>query len=116
MIPVVAGLAFLISLAVGRPLVTIALGRWPWLTGHPARQVSHRMTTWLTAAWGIVMLAAGAIQAAGAITGSLSLTSPGSFTIRASIALLAEAVLATITVLSLRFRPTLRPQPRARRP
>ena len=35
-IPAAAGLAFLISLAAGRPLVAVAARRWPWLTGRPA--------------------------------------------------------------------------------
>ena len=111
-IPVAAGLAFLISLAVRRPLIVIAVRRWPWLTGHPARQVSHRTMTGLTAAWGIVMLAVGAIQGAGAITGGLTLTNPVSFTIRALIALAAEAVLAAISIACLRRRTTLSPQAR----
>jgi hypothetical protein len=40
-IPAAAGLAFLISLAVRRPLVAVAARRWPWLAGQSAAH-SHR--------------------------------------------------------------------------
>ena len=97
-IPAAAGLAFLISLAARRPLVAVAARRWPWLTGRPANQPPHRTLTGLTAAWGIGMLAAGAVQGAGAITGGLALTSPGGFAARALIALAIEAILAALTI------------------
>jgi hypothetical protein len=97
-VPAAAGLAFLISLAVRRPLITAAARRWPWLTGRTAAQLPRRALTGLTAAWGIGMLAAAAVQGAGALTGGLAFTSPASFTARALIALAAEAILATITV------------------
>ena len=97
-IPAVAGLAFLISLATRRPLIAVAARRWPWLTGRPAAQPSHRTLTGLTAAWGIGLLAAGTVQGAGAITGGLTLTSPASFTARALIALGVEAILAALTI------------------
>lgn len=41
-IPAAAGLAFLISLAVRRPLIAVAARRWPWLTGRPEAQVPRR--------------------------------------------------------------------------
>ena len=104
-IPAVAGLAFLISLATRRPLIAVAARRWPWLTGRPAAQPSHRTLTGLTAAWGIGLLAAGAVQGAGAITGGLTLTSPASFTARALIALGVEAILAALTIAWLHRRP-----------
>jgi len=75
-IPAAAGLAFLISLAARRPLVAAASRRWPWLTGHPAAQPSHRTLTGLTAAWAIGLLAAAAVQGA----------------------LAAEAILAAVTI------------------
>jgi hypothetical protein len=75
-IPAAAGLAFLISLAVRRPLIAVAARRWPWLTGRPAVQPSQRTLTGLTATWGIGLLAAAAVQGAGALTGGLTLTSP----------------------------------------
>ena len=109
-IPAAAGLAFLISLAIRRPLITVAARRWPWLTG--AAQPSRRALTVLTAAWGIGMLAAAAIQGAGALTGGLSLANPASFTARALIALAAEAILAATTVAWLHRSP--RPDSRAR--
>ena len=104
-IPAAAGLAFLISLATRRPLIAVAARRWPWLTGRPAAQPSHRTFTGLTAAWGIGLLAAGAVQGAGAITGGLTLTSPASFTARALIALGVEAILAALTIAWLHRRP-----------
>jgi hypothetical protein len=97
-IPAAAGLAFLISLAARRPLIAVAARRWPWLTGRPAAQLSRRTLTGLTAAWGIGLLAAAAVQGAGALTGGLALSSPAGFTARALIALAAEAILATITI------------------
>ena len=104
-IPAAAGLAFLISLVARRPLIAVAARRWPWLTGRPAAQLSRRALAGLTAAWGIGMLAAAAVQGAGALTGRLALTSPASFTARALIALAAEAILATLTIAWLRRDP-----------
>ena len=112
-IPAVAGLAFLISLATRRPLIAVAARRWPWLTGRPAAQPSHRTLTGLTAAWGIGLLAAGAVQGAGAITGGLTLTSPASFTARALIALGVEAILAALTIAWLHRNPAERTASRA---
>jgi hypothetical protein len=109
-IPAVAGLAFLISLATRRPLIAVAARRWPWLTGRPAARPSRRALTGLTAAWGIALLAAAAVQGAGALTGGLALTSPGSFAARALIALAAEAILATITLAWLYRSPASGPQ------
>jgi hypothetical protein len=111
-IPAAAGLAFLISLAIHRPLVAAAARRWPWLTGHPAAQPSHRTLTALTAAWGTGMLAAGAVQGAGALTGGPALTSPGGFAARALIALAVEATLAVLTIAWLHRRPAPGPQAR----
>jgi hypothetical protein len=109
-IPAAAGLAFLISLAARRPLAAVAVRRWPWLTGSAAAQPPHRTLTGLTAAWGIGLLAAAAVQGASAITGGLALTSPGGFTARALIALVAEAVLAAITLAWLHHGPAGRPK------
>jgi hypothetical protein len=104
-IPAAAGLAFLISLAVRRPLVAVAARRWPWLTGRPAAPPPHRTLTGLTAAWSIGLLAAAAVQGAGALTGRLALTSPASFAARALIALAAEAILAALTITWLHRSP-----------
>ena len=112
-IPAAAGLAFLISLLARRPLIAVAVRRWPWLTGCPADQPPHRTLTGLTAAWAIGLLAAAAVQGAGALTGGLTLTSPGSFTARALIALAAEAVLAVLTVAWLHRTPASRRQTRS---
>jgi hypothetical protein len=103
-IPAAAGLAFLISLAARRPLVAVAARRWPWLTGRPAAP-PHRTLTGLTAAWGIGLMAAAAVQGFGAITGGPALTSPGGFTTRALIALAAEAILAALTIAGLHRSP-----------
>ena len=111
-IPAAAGLAFLISLATHRPLVAVAARRWPWLTGRPAAQPPHRILTGLTAAWGIGLLAAGAVQGAGALTGGPALTSPGGFAARALIALAVEAILAVLTIAWLHRRPAPGPQAR----
>jgi len=104
-IPAAAGLAFLISLVARRPLVGLAARRWPWLNGRPAAQPPSRALTGLTAAWGIGLLAAAAVQGAGALTGGLALTSPASFTVRAVIALAVEAILAVLTIAWLRRSP-----------
>jgi hypothetical protein len=113
-IPAAAGLAFLISLAARRPLVAVAARRWPWLAGRPAVQLPRRALPGLTAAWGIGLLAAAAVQGAGALTGGLALTSPASLTARALIALAAEAILAALTIAWLyRIRPPAR-RPAAR--
>jgi len=107
-IPAAAGLAFLISLAARRPLVAVAAGRWPWLTGRPAAQLPHRTLTGLTAAWGIGLLAAAAVQGAGAITAGLALTTPASFAARALIALAVQAILAALTIAWLHRTPAKR--------
>jgi hypothetical protein len=112
-IPAAAGLAFLISLAIRRPLVAVATRRWPWLTGHPAAEPSHRTLTGLTAAWGISLLAAAAVQGAGALTGGLTFTSPASFAARALIALAVEAILAALTIAWLHRNPAERTASRA---
>jgi hypothetical protein len=109
-IPAAAGLAFLISLAVRRPLVAVAARRWPWLTGHSAAPPPHRALTGLTAAWGIGLLAAGAVQGAGALTGGPALTSPSGFTARALIALAIQAILAALTITWLHRSPAPGPQ------
>ena len=115
-IPAAAGLAFLISLAVRRPLIAVAARRWPWLTGRPAAQLSRRAALGLTAAWGIGMLAAAAVQGAGALTGGLALTSPASFTARALIALAVEAILTAVTLVWLHRSPRRGPQARNAHP
>jgi len=107
-IPAAAALAFLISLAARRPLVAVAAGRWPWLAGRPAAQPSHRTLTGLTAAWGIGLLAAAAVQGAGAISGELTFTTPASFAARALIALAVEAILAALTIAWLHHSPAVR--------
>jgi hypothetical protein len=111
-IPAAAGLAFLISLAARRPLIAVAARRWPWFTGRPAAQPPHRALTGLTAAWGIGLLAAGAVQGTGALTGGLALTSPGGFAARTLIALAIEAILAALTIAWLHRNPAPRPQTR----
>src|SRR5215470_18988672 len=115
-IPAVAGLAFVVSLAIRRPLVAVAARRWPWLTGRPAAQPSHRTLTGLTAAWGIGLLAAAAVQGAGAITGGPAFTSPASFAARALIALAVEAILAALTITLLRRSPASGPPTRGATP
>ena len=115
-IPAAAGLAFLISLAARRPLVAVAARRWPWLTGHPAVQPPQRTLTGLTAAWGIGLLAAAAVQGAGALTGGPALTSPAGFTARALIALAIQAILAALTITWLHRTPASRRQVRSATP
>ena len=99
-----------------RPLVAVAARRWPWLTGRPADQLPHRALTGLTAAWGIGLLAAGAVQGAGALTGGLGFTNPASFAARALIALAAEAILAALTLAWLHRTPAPGPQARSANP
>jgi hypothetical protein len=115
-IPAAACLAFLISLVTHRPLVAVAARRWPWLTGRPAAQPPHRTLTGLTAAWGIGLLAAAAVQGAGAISGGLALTSPAGFAARALIALAIEAILAALTIAWLHRNPDPRPPARSATP
>ena len=115
-IPAAAGLAFLISLAARRPLVAVAAQRWPWLSGRPAAPPPSRALTGLTAAWGIGLLAAAAVQGAGALTGGPGFTSPGGFAARALIALAIEAILATLTIAWLHRNPAPRPQDRGATP
>ena len=112
-IPAATGLAFLISLAIRRPLVAVATRRWPWLTGRLAAQPSHRTLTGLTAAWGIGLLAAAAVQGTGALTGGLAFTSPGGFAARALIALAIEAILAVLTIAWLHRHPAAGPTARS---
>ena len=107
-IPALAGLAFLISLAARRPLIGGAARRWPWLTSYPPGDLPRRVQVGLTAVWGIGLLVAGALQAAGAINGGLTITSPASFITRALIALAAEAALVVVTVIWLHRKPALR--------
>ena len=106
-IPALAGLAFLISLATRRPLIGGAARR-PWLTSYPPGDLPRRVQVGLTAVWGIGLLVAGAVQAAGAINGGLTITSPASFITRALIALAAEAALVVVTVIWLHRKPALR--------
>jgi hypothetical protein len=112
-IPAVAGLAFLISLAARRPLVAVAARRWPWLTGRTAARPPHRTLTGLTAAWGIGLLAAAAVQGAYALTGGLTFTSPASFAARALIALAIEAILGALTIAWLHRSPVHGPRARS---
>src|SRR5215813_8244453 len=60
-IPALAGLAFLISLATRRPLIGTAARRWPWLTSYPPGGLPRRTQVGLTAVWGIGLLAAEAV-------------------------------------------------------
>jgi hypothetical protein len=108
LLPALAGLVFLISLAARRPLVAAAADCWPWLSGgRTGAEPAHdrRAFNRLTAVWGIAMLAAGAIQGVGALRGSLTITDAASLGTRALIALAIEAVLAVGTVVYLRYRP-----------
>ena len=59
-IPALAGLAFLVSLATRRPLIGGAARHWPWLTSYPPGDLPRRVQVGLTAVWGIGLLAAGA--------------------------------------------------------
>ena len=100
-----AGLAFLISLATRRPLIGKAARRWPWLTSYPPGGLPYRTQAGLTAAWGIGLLAAAAVQGAGAITGGLGFTSPAGLAARSLIALIVEAILAALTIAWLHRSP-----------
>jgi hypothetical protein len=106
-IPAAAGLAFLISLVARRPLVAVAVQRWPWLTRRPAAPPPQRALTGLTAAWGVGLLAAAAAQGVGAISGGLAFTNPAGFAVRFLIAVAVEAVLAAVTIAWLRRSPAL---------
>jgi hypothetical protein len=82
----------------------------------PGGQPPHRTLTGLTAAWGIGLLAAAAVQGAGAITGGLTFTSPASFAARVLIALAAEAILAALTIAWLHRSPAPGPNARSATP
>src|SRR5262249_60870563 len=76
-IPALAGLAFLISLATRQPLIGTAVRRWPGLTSYPPGGLPRRTPVGLTAVWGIGRLAACPVKAAAATDRRPSIPSPG---------------------------------------
>jgi hypothetical protein len=113
-LPILAGLAFLSSLATHRPLIATAARRWPWLSGRPTDHQprrDRRVMNGLTTMWGIAMLAVGAAQGIGAIVAGLTITDPASFTARVLIALAVEATLTVVTIAYLRRPPAANPPP-----
>ncbi len=111
-LPVVAGVAFLASLAARRPLMAAVARRWPVPRRGPPGQhaaFDRRAINRLTAVWGIALLAAGALQGLAEVTAGLTITDPGSFMVRALLAIAVEAVLTAGTVIYLRRQPQYSP-------
>jgi len=108
LLPVVAGVVFLASLAAGRPLMAVVARHWPVpRRGPPAQHAAfdRRAINRLTAVWGITLLAAGALQGLAEVTAGLTITDPAGFTVRALLAISVETVLTTGTVIYLRHQP-----------
>lgn len=99
-LPILFGLALVISAMTRRPLLAAAaaLRRWPQQDGTAGPRDPAR----LTVAWGVVLIVIGLAQGVAAITMGLSITNPVSFAIRTSFALVVLAVTAGVTVFSLR--------------
>lgn len=107
-LPVVAGVVFLASLAARRPLMAVVARHWPVpRRGQPAQHAAFDgpAINRLTAVWGIALLAAGALQGLAEVTAGLTITDPASFTMRALIGVAVEAALTAGTVTYLRRQP-----------
>jgi hypothetical protein len=105
LVPVIFGLALLVSALARRPLIPAMLRRWPRLAGltppaDPARldPAAARMTV----TWGVVLLATGLLQGIGAIAAGLSVTNPAGIAIRTLFALIVLVTMAVRTVGYLR--------------
>jgi hypothetical protein len=111
-LPVVAGIVFLVSLAARRPLMTAVARRWPVPRRRPPGQdaaFDGRAMSRLTAVWGITLLAAGGLQGLAEVTAGLTITDPAGFTVRTLLAVAVEAVLIAGTVIYLRRQPRYSP-------
>jgi hypothetical protein len=96
LLPALAGLALLGSVAVRRPALAALAERWPRLAGTDPR--GDRVATRLTIAWGLGLLAVGGVQAIGALAWGLSITDPVALLLRTFLALGGEALLVLGTV------------------
>jgi hypothetical protein len=96
LLPALAGLALLGSVAVRRPALAALTRRWPRLAGADSR--ADRVASRLTIAWGLGLLAVGGLQAIGALAWGLSITDPVGLLLRTLLALGGEALLALVTV------------------
>lgn len=103
-LPVVAGIVFLVSLAARRPLMAAVARRWP-VTRRAHAASDRRTMNRLTAVWGIALLATGALQGFAEVTARLTITDPAGFTVRTLLAVAVETVLAAVTVIYLRRQP-----------
>jgi hypothetical protein len=95
-VPVLFGIAFIVSCLARRPLMAVLTRRWPRLGGGSLDQESPQIKlalSRLTITWGVVLLAAGMLQGAGALLAGLSITNP------ASVAVRSTAVLAVLAVM-----------------
>jgi hypothetical protein len=114
-LPALAGIVLLGSVAVGRPL----LGRWfpGGRAGGPDRTQPSRSVSAgpLTLVWAVGLLLAGALQAVGAATGGGSIMDPTGFVARAAVGLGVEAILLVVSVRWPAVR-AARAGARARRP
>lgn len=105
LVPVIFGLALLISAVARRPLIAALLRRWPGLVGltPPADQARLRpATARMTIIWGLVLLATGLLQGIGAISAGLSVTNPDGIAIRTLFALIVLVIMSIRTVGYLR--------------
>jgi hypothetical protein len=109
LVPVVFGVAFLVSVLIHRPLVAVLARRWRWLAGVSLDMDSPGIQPALsrvTTVWGVVLLAVGILQGIGAMMAGLSITNPASVAVRTLFAL---AVLAAMSIgTSAYLRRTLR--------
>ena len=106
-LPIVFGLALLISALARRPLLAAALRRWPDPPRTAAAPGPGRLrsaATRLTVVWGIVLVVVGLVQGIGAVVAGLSITNPASLAIRTLFAMAVMALTAAATVRYLRAR------------
>jgi hypothetical protein len=107
LVPVVFGIAFLVSVLIRRPLMAMLARRWPLLSGGPLDQESPRIRSALprvTTVWGVVLLAIGIVQGVGAMVAGLSITNPTSVAVRTFFALAVLMVMSVGTAAYLRRR------------
>ena len=97
-LPALAGVVLLGSVAIRRPL----LDRWlrsP--TGSPPNPTTARASaataTWLTVLWGVGLVIAGVLQGVGALVAGTPITDPTGFAMRTLVGVGAEGLLFFIS-------------------
>ena len=101
-LPVLVGLALLLSLNNTRPILSRKPKWWwnplsKWLDGT-SPTVVRTVTIW----WAVAFLAVGALQGASAIYANLSITNPVDALVRCAGALALEAAIVLLTIARLR--------------